>query len=61
MSHDSRLLSAYLSVASAAKEARYNAPQRSDVGALIARTDSGVHRGNDFGIFSAYQSTCLSR
>jgi hypothetical protein len=42
MPHDSRLLSAYLSVASAAKEARYNAPQRSDGGALIACFQASV-------------------
>jgi hypothetical protein len=41
-SHDSRLLSAYLSVASAAKEARFNAPQRSDGGALIACFQAAV-------------------
>src|SRR5258708_7764785 len=42
MSHDSRLLPAYLNVASAAKEARYNAPQRSDGGALIACFQASV-------------------
>src|ERR1700750_2927907 len=42
ISHDSRLLSAYLSVACAAKAALYNAPQPFDGGPLIACCQASV-------------------